>query len=85
MILWVIQHGCADTKSAVLFHQDVMIDTTFATFPESVIIGKLGKGYWYIFITAAPLVRLNILAHGQRRRANLKVASLMRFAMPRPW
>ena len=44
------------------------------TYPNSV----------FIFITAAPLVRLKILAFGHRKRANRKDAALMRFANPKP-
>ena len=44
------------------------------TYPNSV----------FIFITAAPLVRLNILALGHRKRANWKEACLIRLASPNP-
>ena len=44
------------------------------TYPSSV----------FIFITAAPDVRLKILAFGHRRRASWKDACLMRFANPNP-
>lgn len=44
------------------------------TYPSSV----------FIFMTAAPLVRLKTLALGQRRRARRKEAVLIRFASPSP-
>ena len=44
------------------------------TYPSSV----------FIFMTAAPEVRLNILALGQRRRANVNEACLIRLASPHP-
>ena len=40
--------------------------------------------YVFIFMTAAPLVRLKTLALGQRRRARRKEAVLIRFASPSP-
>ena len=45
------------------------------TYPSSV----------FIFITAAPEVRLKILAFGQRRRARVNEACLMRFASTCHW
>ena len=34
----IVQHGCADAELTVFSFQDVMVDTSFASFPESLVV-----------------------------------------------
>lgn len=88
MFFGVVQHACADAVFSARAFQYIYVDASFATSPEGFVVGEVGEGYglitsWvFMAITAAPLVRLNILACGQRVRASVKVMSLMRLAKP---
>ena len=86
----VEQHGRADAILTFGAFQDIVVHATVATSPESLIVRQVGErtGTYpssvFIFITAAPEVRLNIFAFGHRRRAGWKEACLIRFANPKP-
>ena len=60
--------------SGLVFYASVSSLKVTGTYPSSV----------FIFITAAPLVRLNIFALGHRRRANRNEAAFIRLAKPIP-
>ena len=86
----VEQHGRADAILTFGAFQDIVVHATVATPPESSssvksenVTGTYPSSV-FIFITAAPEVRLNTFAFGQRMRASWKVMSLMRFAIPKP-
>ena len=44
----IVEHSRADAVLAACAMQHVDVDTTLATFPESLVVGKIGKGYWLI-------------------------------------
>ena len=44
----VVEHGRADAELAVLGHQDVVVDATFASLPEGLVVGQLVEGDGHI-------------------------------------
>ena len=79
--LGVVEHAGAHAIAAARADEDIVVDAALAAFPECLVISE-----WSVlsFMTAAPDVRLKILACGQRRRARVKVMCLMRLESPHP-
>ena len=48
MLCRVVKHSCTNTELTVLSHENIMVGTSFATFPESLIIGQFVEGYRHI-------------------------------------
>ena len=92
LVCRIVQHGCADAELHGFSYRYIVVWCSLRIpFPEtraSVSSLKVSLGTYpssvFIFITAAPDVRLKILAFGHRRRASWKDACLMRFANSNP-
>ena len=67
-IVRIEEHSGTDAVTAAGTFEDIVVDTAFATSPESLVVCQVAKvtGTYpnsvFIFMTAAPEVRLKILA-----------------------
>ena len=44
----IVKHGRAEAVFALFAHQNIVIDATFATGPESIVVGEFGVGDGFV-------------------------------------